>query len=195
MNFKFRVSITLLTISFFSCSVPLASMGAAEPSSNANYSQDAKGLEKQFEPLAKAWSKRDDRAIDQAGKIFLLPDATGWFGKYFAKEQVPTLVAEDQKEVKDFATVTPIMMNILAKGQKIRVQIAPAGKPTHPTAEPRADAPVPTTPVPVEQFNVALVGEKGMTLSILCNFVYVDGAYRYLGQDLPFWSMPHDAKK
>lgn len=196
MNYNFRMRTTLMMILFLSCTAPFAGGGAANASAEGIYSQDAKGLEKQLEPLVKAWNKHDDRAIDQAGKIFAFPDPTGWFGKYFAKDQTGELASEDQGQVTAFATITPVMMSILAKGQKFRVQVSPADKSVPTKIEPRPDAPVPTTPVPLEQFNVALVAEKGMTISIMCNFVYVDGAYRYVGKGAyPFWSMPDTGKK
>jgi hypothetical protein len=195
MNRKFRVGSTLLVILGFSC-VTLCRGTRANVSAENTYSQDAKGLEKQLEPLVKAWNKHDDRAIDQAGKVFLIPDATEWFGKYFAKDQAGLLATEDQGQVVAFATITPAMMSILAKGQKIRVQVSAADKSAPTKIQPRADAPVPTGPVPIEQFNIALVAEKGMTMSLLCNFVYVDGAYRYLGKGAyPFWSMPDTSKR
>lgn len=196
MSYKFRVRSTLMVVLFLSCTAPFANGGPASASSDGTYSQDAKGLEKQLEPLVKAWNKHDDRAIDQAGKIFAFPDPTGWFGRYFSKDQAGMLATEDQGQVAAFATITPVMMSILAKGQKFHVQVSPADKSAPTKIEPRADAPVPTTPVPLEQFNIALVAEKGMSLSILCNFVYVDGAYRYLGKGAyPFWSMPDASKK
>ena len=196
MNYNFRMLTTLVTILFLSCALPFSGGGAANASPEGTYSQDAKGLEKQLEPLVKAWNKHDDRAIEQAGKVFAFPDPMGWFGKYFAKDQAGLLATEDQAQVTAFATITPVMMSILAKGQKFRVQVSPADKSTPTKVEPRADAPVPTMPVPLEQFNIALIAEKGMTLSILCNFVYVDGAYRYVGKGAyPFWSMPDTSKK
>jgi hypothetical protein len=196
MKYNLSVRITVMMILFLSCTAPFASVGTATASPGETYSQDPKGLEKQLEPLVKAWNKHDDRAIDQAGKIFSFPDPVGWFGKYFSKDQAGLLATEDQAQVAAFATITPAMMSILAKGQKFRVQVSPADKSAPTKIEPRADAPVPAMPVPIEQFNIAMVAEKGMTMSILCNFVYVDGAYRYVGKGAyPFWSMPDTSKK
>jgi hypothetical protein len=50
----------------------------------------------------------------------------------------------------------------------------------------------PLKPVPVEQFTVEMVDEKsGKKFSSLGNFVFVDGAYRFVGNGaFPLWSMP-----
>lgn len=162
----------------------------------ATYAQDATGLEKQFEPLVKAWGKHDMKAIDEACKSLALPDPSGWFSNYFAKDQVQQLVWDDEAEVNNFKTVTPGMMNILAKGQKFRVRISLPDLSSSTKVQPRADAVVPLTPVPIEQFTVAFVAEKGASMSMLLNFVYVDGAHRYVGRGAyPFWSMPDVSRK
>src|SRR5579862_9524066 len=148
MTCQFRVRSTLMVVLFWSCTMTLANGGPASASPDGTYSQDAKGLEKQLEPLVKAWNKHDDRAIDQAGKVFGFPDPAGWFGKYFSKDQAGMLATEDQGQVAAFATITPVMMSIMAKGQKFHVQVSPADKSARTKIEPRADAPVPTTPVP-----------------------------------------------
>jgi len=53
--------------------------------------------------------------------------------------------------------------------------------------------------VPQKQFEIEMQAQgSGKHFSFLGNFVYVDGAYRYVGKGaFPFWSMPdaNDPKK
>jgi hypothetical protein len=50
---------------------------------------------------------------------------------------------------------------------------------------------VPISEVSVEQFDVKVTSEQGRSMSTLENYVYVEGAVRYLGKGAyPFWSMP-----
>jgi len=175
------------------CFIGARSSGASPAKT---YSQDAKGLEKQFEPLLKAWEKQDAKAIDKAAESFALPDSAGWFSKYFAKEQVQQLVWDQEAEVGNFKSVTPRLMSRLGKGQRFRVQAGPPNLSGATKLLPPADAVTPTTPVPLEQFSVTFIAENGRTMLQLDNFVYVDGAYRYMGKGaFPFWSIPDAARK
>jgi hypothetical protein len=195
MKKRFRVRLGLALVVLATCcfSVPGPQVVVA---SSSSYSQDAKGLEKQLEPLAKAWSKHDAAAIDEHCKTFALPDPSAWFSKYFAKDQVQQLVWDDEAEVDNFKTVTPRMMNLLGKGQKFHAKVSTPGASSATKLQPRTDAVVPITPVPIEQFTVTFIAENGRSFSILANFVYVDGAYRYVGKGAyPFWSMPDATRK
>ena len=184
----FAVASIFLGVSF------LAAGPLGVSASDNNHPDNLSGLQKQFETLAKAWSKHDKRAVDAASKPFELSDPDGWFGKYFAKEQVPQLVAAYKADLDEFKEITPGMLDLLAKGQKYTVKIsmpiASGGK-----SEPHPDAIAPLTPVPVEWFTVALIAENGMSVSMLKTFVYVDGSFRYVGGDNPVWVTPKNEKK
>lgn len=196
MRKGFRLRLTLPLGMLLACAILFLQAQFTAASSSASYSQDAKGLQKQLEPLIKAWGKHDSKAIDESCKTFALPEPTAWFGKYFAKEQVQQLVWDDEAEVNNFKTVTPGMMDILAKWQKFHVKVSRSDASSATKLQPRADAVVPVTPVPVEQFTITFTAEKGMSMSVLSNFIYVDGAYRYVGKGAyPFWLMPDASRK
>jgi hypothetical protein len=186
-----------LVVALIVCGISfLAALQFGASTSEGKYSEDPKGLETQFEHLAKAWSKHNAKAVDEGSTTFALPDPAGWFGKYFAKEQVQQLVSDDEAEIDNFKTVTPAMLNILAKGHKFQVKISPPSSSSPTKIQPRADAIAAVTPVSVEQFTVALIAEKGMSFSSVMNFVCGDGAFRYVGKGAyPFWSMPDAARK
>ena len=59
------------------------------------------------------------------------------------------------------------MMDILAKGQKFQLKVSRPDASSARKLQPRADAVVPVTPVPVEQFTVTFTAEKGMSMSVL----------------------------
>jgi hypothetical protein len=192
VRFRLALTLTVLALSgILSRPVQLASAAVS-----TTYSQDAGGLQKQLDPLVKAWAKHDAKAIDEAGKIFAMPDPSTWFGKYFAKDQVQQLTWDEEAEVNNFVTVTPGMMNILAKGQKFHAKVSRPEASTSTAVQPRTDAIVPVTPVPVEQYELNFIADNGRSFSVLSNFVYVEGAYRYVGKGAyPFWSMPDATRK
>jgi hypothetical protein len=55
---------------------------------------------------------------------------------------------------------------------------------------------VPINQVPLEQFQIKFTASDGKSFSELSNFVYLEGAYRYLGKGAyPFWAMPDATRK
>jgi hypothetical protein len=161
-----------------------------------SYSHDAHGLEKQFDPLMKAYAKGDRSAIDKEYGVFVLPAANKWLAEYFSASDVEQLGWDYESESDGFKNTLPGMMKILAPHEKFRAHCSPPDPNHKSNLQPSADARVPTKDVPVEQFQVQFAADNGRTFSILANFVYVDGAYRYLGKGAyPFWSMPDATKK
>lgn len=162
----------------------------ARPKPKETYSHDAKGLEKQYDPFLKALAKKDAASIEETYKIFFIPQQDQWFANYFKKEDVEQLgwdqEAENEKEKKSLVTIT----NLVGRGARFRAHCKrPSGNPQARLA-PRTDAIVPLQPVPVEQFEVEFVSDDGKRFSILGNFVYIDGAFRFVGKGAyPFWSM------
>lgn len=169
----------------------LTDASPAPASPDKAYSHDAKGLEKQYEPFLKALAKRNAASVEEAYKIFFIPQQDKWFSAYFRKEEVEQLgwdqEAENQNEKKSLITIT----NLVGRSSRFRAHCkTPSGDPQSRIA-PRSDAFVPLQPVPVEQFEVEFVSDEGKRFSILGNFVYVDGAFRFVGKGAyPFWSMP-----
>lgn len=161
------------------------------PSPGGAYSHDAKGLEKQYDPFLKALAKRDAASMDESYKVFLIPEPDKWFATYFKKEDVEQLgwdqEAENENEKKSLVTIT----NLVGRGARFHAHCRRPSSDAQTKLAPRADAFTPLQPVPVEQFEVEFVGDNGKRFSILGNFVYVDGAFRFVGKGAyPFWSMP-----
>jgi hypothetical protein len=127
-----------------------------------------------------------------------LPKPDAWFGRYFQKDQVPQLLGDNEAEVNNYRTVLGRMMNLVAKSQSfsVRVIVHRPGPSSTSGLMPRADAVLPSTPVPIQAYEIKFVAQNGKTFSELSNFVYVDGAYRYVaGGAYPFWSMPDASQK
>jgi hypothetical protein len=195
MNTVTRLTQGLL-ICFVLCMVPGAAIDVnaiSTPGASASqgvYSHDAKGLEKEWDPFLKAVSKRDAASIDEKYKIFLIPDHGTWFGIYFKKEDVEQLGWDYEAEAENGKHSTITMTNLLG-GAGFRAHCEPSTGGSQTRLAPRSDASVPLQPVPVEPFNVAITSDNGKRFSFLANYVYVDGAFRFVGKGAyPFWSMP-----
>ena len=161
-----------------------------------SYSHDAHGLEKQFEPLLKAYAKGDKNAIDKEYAVFVLPSANKWFADYFPPANVEQLGWDYESEADNFKRTLPGMMRILGPGAKFHAQCSSPDPNRKIAVQPSADAPVPTKEMPLERFEIKFIADSGRYFSILANFVYLDGAYRYLGKGAyPFWSMPDATRK
>jgi len=167
------------------------------------FSHDTHGLEKEFEPFVKAYMAGDTPAFDQKFAVFSLPDAEGWFGKYFAKDQVRGLAEDHVAGVAAEQRSLVTLMNLWPKGTHFRVHCGKY-RPKSPTKlQPRPDAPTPILEVPLEQLEIKVTADNmgklgGRSFSFVMNLVDADGAYRYMGKGAyPFWSMPdtgHRAK-
>jgi len=161
-----------------------------------SYSHDVHGLEKQFEPLLKAYAKGDTDAVNKEYAVFVLPNATQWFADYFPASSVQQLGWDYDSEAEQYKHTLPGMMKILQPGARFHARCS-TPDPNHKTKlQPSADAVQPTKEIPLEQFEIKFVADNGRWFSELCNFVYVDGAFRYLGKGAyPFWSMPDATRK
>jgi hypothetical protein len=160
-------------------------------SEGRTYSHDASGLEQQFEPFLNASASDNEAAADRLFAVFTLPDASGWFTKYFAKEQVEQLGWDYEAEVSVFKSSTAHVAKIGPVGTRFKVQCSLYQDRSAPGFAPRVDAMVPLQQVAIEKYEIEFASSLGYRSSILANFTYVNGAYRYLGQGAyPFWSMP-----
>jgi hypothetical protein len=155
------------------------------------YSHDANGLEQQFEPFLNASASDNEAAADRLFAVFTLPDASGWFTKYFAKEQVEQLDWDYEAEVSVFKSSTAHEAKIGPVGTRFKVQCSLYQDRSAPGFAPRVDAIVPLQQVAIERYEIEFTSSLGYKSSILANFTYINGAYRYLGKGAyPFWSMP-----
>ena len=196
MNSIVRAVLPLLVLLAL-CVVPGTSLDAnavAPPKASApkpkTYSHDAHGLEKEWKTFLNAVSKKEAAAIDATYKVFVIPDQQAWFGTYFKEEDVEQLGWDYEVEAENGKRSTITMVNVVdGTGLHVRCK-SPTYNPQSRVA-PRADAVTPLQPIPVEQFTVEVKTDQRKRFSFLANYVYVGGAFRYLGKGAyPFWSMP-----
>lgn len=196
MNSIARVVLPLLILLLL-CAVPGTGLDAnavAAPKASApkakTYSHDAHGLEKEWGPFLKAVSKKDAAAIDATYKVFVIPDYEKWFGANFKKEDVEQLGWDYEAEAENGKRSTITMANVVdGTGLHVRCKSAATNPPSK--LAPRPDAVTPLQEIPIEQYTVEVKTDQRKRFSFLANYVYVDGAFRYLGKGAyPFWSMP-----
>jgi TonB family protein len=158
-----------------------------------SYSHDARGLEQEYDGFLQAAAFGDTQERDRQFAVFMLPDMSAWFGQYFAKEQVEQLGWDYEAEG---AAYERSLLNVLPLTQDRFYAHCKALSGAPPTSlQPRADAVQPSRLVPLEQFKVEFMVDGGGTFSEMANFVYVDGAFRYMGRgSYPFWSMPDSSE-
>jgi hypothetical protein len=162
----------------------------------AAFSHDAKGLENQYQPFLDAFAAVKPAEFHQALAIFALPNPADWFAKYFAKDQVEQLVRQNESELNAYEQALLRSMAAVPPGTRFRVRCKlPHADPTM-RISPRPDAIQPSVQIPVEQFVTEFDSTpkiKNGRFSLVVNYVYVDGAFRYVGKGAyPFWSAPDE---
>jgi hypothetical protein len=168
----------------------LSASGNAVPA----FDHNEKGLQSQYQVFVDAFASQGITQSHQAFVLFALPNPGDWFGKYFAKEQAPQLEKNYRVELDTYEGVLAKRLSGVPAGTKFRVHC----KVSHPDStihmQPRRDAIAPRSSIPVEQFVCefdAAPKLKYGRFSMFVNYVYVDGAFRYLGTGAyPFWSTP-----
>jgi len=178
----FCVLLVLLT-------VPL--QGAAVPSAET-YKQNGQGLEKEFEAFLKAYQRGDDKGMDEGFAVFRLPKAKEWFGNYFSAEDAATLVASYDREMSEAEASLIEDMNKADPGSRFRVRCEARGDNGAGQGNTGGYGFKPVKPIAVEQFRLEFrSGSHDQKFSFIANFVYVDGAYRFVGGGgVPFWAKP-----
>ena len=184
--------VTRIALACFSCLLLLAIQALYLPAKSQSYKQNAQRLEKQFDPFLKAAEKGDKQAQDEAFNVFRLPNENHWFGEYFSADSVEQLGWDADAEVDGEKNRLLRFMSMLDRGARFRSHCKPFVGSEAVTVKPRESSIHPLKPVPVEQFEVELQSERsGKKFSFLGNFVYVEGAYRYVGKGaFPFWAIP-----
>src|SRR5215470_13625886 len=167
-------------------------MQAEVAPSAETYKHDEQGLEKQFEPFLKAYKQGDDKGMDQAFAVFRFPKPKEWFETYFAPEDVERLLPAYETDVNDAESSLIQSLNLADPGSGFKVRCEPrgdaggAGKP-----RPEEGGIQPRQEIPVEQFLVEFRSTKtGQKFRVILNFVYADGAYRFVGGGAPLWVKP-----
>jgi len=176
---------TLLVLTMLGRS-PVASANAE------TYKQNGQGLEKQFEAFLKAYQRGDDKGMDESFALFRLPKAKEWFGNYFSPEDAAKLNSAYEREITDAESSLIEDMNKADPGSRFRARCEAIGE--SPAGQDSAGGYGirPLKPIPVEQFRLEFrSGSHDQKFSFIANFVYVDGAYRFVGGGgAAFWAKP-----
>jgi hypothetical protein len=156
------------------------------------YKQNAQGLEKQFEPFLKAFQKGDDKGMDESFGVFRFPKPKEWFGNYFSAEDAAKLVSVYDREVSDAEGSLIEDMNRADPGSRFRVRCEPRGDTGAGQGGVYAYGFRPLKPIVVEQFQLEFRSTAhDQKFRFIANFVYADGAYRFVGGGgVPFWAKP-----
>lgn len=163
-----------------------AHRGVSAPAGES-YKQTADGLEKEFEAFLKAYHKGDDAGMDVGFGVFRLPNAKEWFAANFSAEDAERLEKTYAREFTDAQGSLIEDMNRAGAGNKFGLHCEARGDVAGGTA--KGEAMRPAKPVRVEQFLLEFqaLGTREKFL-FMANFVYVDGAYRFVGGGGgPFW--------
>jgi len=161
------------------------------------FSHDAKGLESQYQSFLDAFAAVKPAEFHQALAVFALPNPADWFAKYFAKDQVELLVRQNESELNAYEQALLRSLAAVPPGTRFRVRCKlPHADPTT-RILPRPDAIPSSAAIPIEQFVTEfdpVPKIKNGHFSLVVNYVYVDGAFRYVGKGAyPFWSAPDEA--
>lgn len=178
------------------CLLALLSAGGAtkgHPAGAETYKHDAQGLEKQFEPFLKAYQRGDDKGMDETFALFRFPRPKEWFAANFSPDGAERLLAAYDTEVSEAESSLIEDMNRADPGSGFKVRCEPrgdaggAGKP-----RPEEGGIQPKQEIPVEQFMLEFRSSKaGQRFRVIVNFVYADGAYRFVGGGgAPLWVKP-----
>ena len=185
---RWAIALSVVALSIFAL-YPLVLTGKSDSES---YKQDAKGLAKQFEPFLKAYAKGGTAGPEETFKVFQFADAKAWFGEYFRVEEVQQLAWDAEAEVEGERNSLRMMMNLVGRGSRFHAHCKAHSEEETGTGKERQSSVHSLKPVPVEQFEIEFQAEEsGKRFSFLGNFVYVAGAYKYVGKGaFPFWAMP-----
>jgi TonB family protein len=174
----------------------LLAQSASQETPQSVYSQDCYGLEKEIQPYLNAYTASDP-AIDDTLSILVVPEAESFFGSHFPQDSIQQLVDDQKTAIAKFKQRTSEVLIRSPKGTRFLVSCKKYSPTTSSTlVEPRSDAIRPIVGFEVEQYQLTFVADAdspqgGRMFSKLDNFVYLEGAFRYVGGGgYPFWLMP-----
>jgi hypothetical protein len=156
------------------------------------YKQNEQGLEKQFEAFLKAYQRGDDKGMDEGFALFRLPKLREWFEDHFSAEDAAKLTAAYDREMSDAEASLIEDMNKADPGSRFRVRCEARGDGGAGQGSTGGYGFKPVKPIAVEQFRLEFrSGSHDQKFSFIANFVYVDGAYRFVGGGgVAFWAKP-----
>ena len=185
-----RILIALFVAS--ACVFGLHGRSAIAAPNAETYKQNEQGLEKQFEAFLKAYQRGDDKGMDEGFAVFRLPKSKEWFGEHFSAEDAAKLSAAYDREMSEAEASLIEDMNKADPGSRFRVRCEARGE--SPAGQESAGGYgfKPVKPIAVEQFRLEFrSGSHDQKFSFIANFVYVDGAYRFVGGGgVAFWAKP-----
>jgi len=156
------------------------------------YKQNEQGLEKQFEAFLKAYQRGDDKGMDEGFSLFRVPKSKEWFEDHFSAEDAAKLIAAYDREMSEAEASLIEDMNKADPGSKYRVRCEARGE--SPAGQESAGGYGfrPLKPISVEQFQLEFRSSShDQKFRFISNFVYVDGAYRFVGGGgVAFWAKP-----
>ena len=164
---------------------PAQDLGAAYP-------DDAWGLERQMQQLARAYYAGDTREFERRARQFALPGPEAWMGRVFGAERAEPLAEDYRRHFRSFQSALARALARSRSRDSRGLRAWPAEDlPSASRAAPRPDAPVPQEPVRVQRFQFSL-GDAGKPSSRwMDSFVYEGGAFRFIGRGaFPFWDYP-----
>jgi hypothetical protein len=163
--------------------------GAVMGPAGETYKQSEDGLAKEFEGFLKAYHKGDDAGMDAAFGVFRLPNAKEWFAEHFEKEDAERLSGTYAQQVADAQASLIEDMNRAGAGNKFSVHCQARGDVPAGTGKAGGEGVIPVKAVRVEQFLLEFqAGGTRQKFMFMANFVYEDGAYRFVGGGGgPFW--------
>ncbi|HET6931299.1 MAG TPA: hypothetical protein VFI45_13330 [Candidatus Acidoferrum sp.] len=155
------------------------------------YKQNEQGLEKEFEAFLKAYQRGDDKGMDEGFAVFRLPKAKEWFEGYFSAGDAAKLSSVYERELSDAEAALIEDMNKADPGSRFRVRCEANGD-GGAGASTGGYGFKPVKAIAVEQFRLEFrSGSHDQKFSFISNFVYVDGAYRFVGGGgVAFWAKP-----
>ena len=156
------------------------------------YKQNEQGLEKQFEAFLKAYQRGDDKGMDEGFALFRVLKAKEWFEEHFSAEDAAKLSSLYEREVSDAEASLIEDMNKADPGSRFRVRCEARGDGGAGQGSTGGYGFKPVKPIAVEQFRLEFrSGSHDQKFSFIANFVYSDGAYRFVGWGgVAFWAKP-----
>lgn len=156
------------------------------------YKQNEQGLEKEFEAFLKAYQRGDDKGMDEGFAVFRLPKAKEWFESNFSAEDAAKLIAAYDREMSEAEASLIEDMNKADPGSRFRARCEARGESPAGQGSAGGYGFKPVKPISVEQFRLEFrSGSHGQRFSFISNFVYADGAYRFVGGGgVAFWAKP-----
>ncbi|HEV2103936.1 MAG TPA: hypothetical protein VGR58_14255 [Candidatus Acidoferrum sp.] len=154
--------------------------------------QNEQGLEKQFEAFLKAYQRGDDKGMDEGFAVFRLPKSKEWFEDHFSAEDAAKLIVGYDREMSEAEASLIEDMNKADPGSRFRVRCEARGESPAGQESSGGYGFKPVKAIAVEQFRLEFrSGSHDQRFSFIANFVYVDGAYRFVGGGgVAFWAKP-----